>query len=153
MPLTARMANNRLLLNSVLRREKITGAFASSDWSGAASVNTLVAKASHAACRRRLTEVNISAFVALLLSFHFAHCMDQTDRPKCNVNGSTQESNACVYDELRADQRKGLKAHDPQCKEDSKDMEGTTDWVSEFYGCVASATKERTQQLRDWTSR
>jgi uncharacterized protein YecT (DUF1311 family) len=121
----------------------------------------------------------ITVFAALLLSSHFAFCADETDRPKCNENGSTQESNACVYDELdaadrelnktyqstlsslpksaqnalRADQRKWLKARDPQCKEDTKDMEGTTGWVSEFYGCVASATRERTQQLKAWKDR
>jgi uncharacterized protein YecT (DUF1311 family) len=115
----------------------------------------------------------ITVFTALLISSNFAHCADQTGRPKCNYNGSTQESNACVYDELdaadrelnktyqsklsslpkpaqnalKADQRKWLEARDPQCKEDTKDMERTTGWVSEFYGCVAAATKERTQQL------
>ena len=122
---------------------------------------------------------SITVFTVLLLASHFAYCADKTERPKCNANGSTQESNACVYDELdaadrelnktyqsklsslsksaqealRADQRKWLKARDPQCKEDTKDMEGTTGWVSEFYGCVAAATKERTQQLKTWSSR
>ena len=96
--------------------------------------------------------------------------------PSAMPTAPTQESNACVYDELdaadrelnrtyqaklaslpkpaqdalKADQRKWLKARDPQCKEDTADMEGTTGWVSEFYGCVAAATKERTQQLKTW---
>jgi uncharacterized protein YecT (DUF1311 family) len=122
---------------------------------------------------------SITVFAVLLLASHFAHCADKTERPRCNANGSTQESNACVYDELdaadlelnkmyqsklsslpksaqdalRADQRKWLQARDPQCKEDTRDMEGTTGWVSEFYGCVAAATKERTQQLKTWKAR
>jgi len=114
--------------------------------------------------------------VVLVAASASAHCAGRDETPKCNPNGSTQESNACVYNELdaadremnsvyksklaslpkaardalREEQREWLKTRDPQCKDDSKDMEGLSGWVSEFYGCVASATRERTQYLNVW---
>ena len=118
-------------------------------------------------------------FIAFAVSPTIACSQDTPETPKCNYNGSTQELNACAYQEyeaadkelnkqykslmttlsetekeaLRSEQRAWLKSRDPNCKEETKDDEGGSIWVVEFYGCITTATQGRTKQLKDWKAR
>ena len=92
---------------------------------------------------------------------------------QCNYEGTQQEMNACAFqeyenedkllnekykkvmqslpkkqqDQLRKEQRLWLKNRDPLCKEEAKENEGGSIWPLIFYGCLGSATKQRTEAL------
>jgi len=96
--------------------------------------------------------------------------------PQCRYDGNQQEMNACAVRDykkadaalngtykkiiaslspgdqraLRQEQRDWLRKRDPECKEKVKDSEGGSMWQLEFFDCLQSATKRRTEELAQW---
>lgn len=98
------------------------------------------------------------------------------DKPSCDLNGSTPEINACAIQDfenadrtlnseytrlrrsltaseqtkLQKEQRVWLKSRDVECEALLKGDEGGSIWTSEFYTCIAEATRNRVDSLRTW---
>jgi uncharacterized protein YecT (DUF1311 family) len=92
---------------------------------------------------------------------------------ECKYEGNQQEMNACAVRDYRAadaalnqkyqvimaalppaermalrkEQRAWLAHRDPHCKAEAKPSEGGSIWPLEYFGCMQSATKRRTEEL------
>ena len=107
-----------------------------------------------------------------LLTFGVSAAEDAPDI-QCNYSGNQQEMNACAVRDfkaadrslndkykkimlsltpkkqqlLRLEQRAWLKQRDPKCKEGARLSEGGSIWPLEFFGCLDSITRQRTEVL------
>jgi uncharacterized protein YecT (DUF1311 family) len=92
---------------------------------------------------------------------------------KCNPAGNQQEMNACALQEfqetdrklnaqyqktmaglaqkdrdaLRREQRNWIKRRDSRCKANADAYKGGSIWPLEYHSCLASMTRDRTQEL------
>lgn len=121
-------------------------------------------------------------YIALIIGLtitSIASAGGEEGRVRCNRSGSQPELNACAIrdyqradkalnaeyktrmaalpaqsqEALRKEQRAWLKERDQKCREEVEDSEGGSIWPLEFYGCLESATTERTKEISAWHPR